>query len=614
MKKKRLFEEFPPVTSVSWKSKIIDDLKGADFDKKLVWRSDEGFEINPYYMHEDLEPLQVRQSGENNSIFTGKEDNDWKIRQDFKTDGAVDQVNSKMRQAIDRGADALGIDLMDQSTSDKKFFEQLFDGINIEKTEINFYNAGQPQNFFNAFVSFLKDKKTDAEKIHGSLGLEPLGDMVSKGVLDTPALEDLADIILATSDTYRNLKIIQINGGIFQDGGGTLSQELGFSLAMANEYISRLSKLNIPPALAVDSIFFSYSTGPDYFMEIAKLRAARWLWSAICREWGIEKDQFSMHIHSRSASWNLTLYDPNVNMLRTTTETMAASIGGSDSITVLPFDVLTDSKSELSSRIARNIQVILKEESHFNKVLDPGAGSYYIENIAESMAKKAWEYFTETEEKGGFIEAFKKGWIQEQVAGSLEKKRIDAASGKRAILGVNQYPVFSEMLLSQGITPPEETSASKTSLQPIKPFRIAGEIESLRLQTEKHGVRPKVFLLKLGDPGWSAARATFAGNFFACAGYGITDHTTHKNPAKRISEARLSGAEIVVLCSSDDEYIHYVPAVRKSLSGSAEIAIAGYPKDHVGELQKMGIEHFIHVRSNLVDELKKFHSILGILD
>ncbi|MFO7959616.1 MAG: methylmalonyl-CoA mutase family protein [Nitriliruptoraceae bacterium] len=360
------------------------------------------------------------------------------------------------------------------------------------------------------------------------------------------------------------------------------------------------------------TMLFSFASGPNYFMEIAKLRAARWLWRAVCKEWGVDEKQIQMYIHSRTASWNLTLYDPHVNMLRTTTETMSASLGGSDAITVHPFDNTYKEENAFSSRIARNTQLVLKEEAYFNKVADPAAGSYYIEQLTASIAEQAWKHFLETEDRGGYIEAFQKGWIQEQVSASAEVKRSKASSGRTSILGVNKYPAFAELVLNQGISLPVKKRYENATYPPLQPFSAAEEIEQLRLQTEKSKKRPKVFLLKYGEPAWMTARGMFAGSFFACAGYEIIDNRGFDSVEEGIAAAHKAKADIVVLCSADAAYPDTAPVVHEAMKGSAEVVIAGYPKDSVEQLRQQGVHHFIHVKSNLLEELQKFQSLLNI--
>ncbi|MGM0739897.1 MAG: methylmalonyl-CoA mutase family protein, partial [Bacteroidota bacterium] len=599
MTKKRLFEEFPPVSSEEWKAKVNADLKGADYDKKLLWKTEEGFDVHPYYRQEDLEalaekeirkgdgssgqdePEKITGTGDQQTVVSSGQDDpekvtgtgipegaapitgtikrDWKIRQDFAADPSLESLNKKILNAISRGAQSIGIDMSavpgvseknvsspssdkilsaksdtseespatplsgnSQSTTPDATEESLastfsdnnlstsdasaqnlpilLSGINLAETELNFLNVNQPLQLLQTLSSLASTSGTDPARINGSISFDPIKKLTAEGELNEEAFDGLSDCLKTAAKYLPGIKLITIDAGILQDSGSTLSQELGFGLAMANEFFDRLTARGHAPTQIAATMLFSFASGPNYFMEIAKLRAARWLWRAVCKEWGVDEKQIQMYIHSRTASWNLTLYDPHVNMLRTTTETMSASLGGSDAISVHPFDSTFKEENEFSSRIARNTQLVLKEEAYFNKVADPAAGSYYIEQLTVSIAEQAWKHFLETEDRGGYIEAFQKGWIQEQVTASAEVKRSKASSGRTSILGVNKYPAFAELVLNQGISLPVKKRYENATYPPLQPFSAAEEIEQLRLQTEKSKKRPKVFLLKYGEP------------------------------------------------------------------------------------------------------------------
>ncbi|MDF1573541.1 MAG: methylmalonyl-CoA mutase family protein, partial [Bacteroidales bacterium] len=494
---------------------------------------------------------------------------------------------------------------------DQAALTSLFHEIDIDKTSFYFRNIKEPLQFFDALTSFINTTGAQHSSFSGSMGMDPIGDLVKTGEFDPSTYDAIAGMIQTASKLFPQFRIITIDAGFFQDGGSTLSQELGYGLAMANTCLDELTRRGLEPGTIASMISVSFATGPDYFLEIAKPRAARHLWNVLISEWGVDAPP-SMHIQSRSAAWNLALYDVNVNMLRTTTGAMSASLGGSDVISVLPFDYWSREPNDFSARIARNTQIVLREEAWFGKVADPAAGSYYIEKLTEQLAEQAWHHFMEAEEKGGFTEAFRQGIIQDAVAASREYKRARAASRRDTILGVNQYPAFSEVLLSQDILLPEDPEEKQATFRPIRPFRIAGEIEKLRLQTEKRAKRPKVFLLKYGEPAWRSARAMFAGNFFACAGYEIIDNLGYDQVEKGIADAKKTDADIVVLCSADAAYGETAPVAFDALHENAEIVIAGYPQDDVAALAEKGISHFIHVKSNLLDELRKFQELLNI--
>jgi methylmalonyl-CoA mutase len=321
-----------------------------------------------------------------------------------------------------------------------------------------------------------------------------------------------------------------------------------------------------------------------------------------------------MNIHAVTAKFNQTLYDPYVNMLRTQTEAMSAIIGMVDSLTVRPFDETFEFPTEFAHRIAVNQQLLLKEESHFDKITDPSAGSYYIENLTGALAEQAWKLFLEIDEKG-FYEASRAGTVQDAVNASAEARFKALSNRKEILVGTNQYPNFNETMadkLQENFSNECLGGKEETSLKKLNANRLAESFNRLRLATEKSGKRPKVFMLTIGNLAMRLARSQFSGNFFACAGYEIIDNLGFDTLEEGVEAAREKNADIVVLCSSDEEYATFAPQAFDLLKDGKEIfVVAGAPKC-MDELKEKGIEHFIHIRSNVLETLKMFNSLLGI--
>ena len=398
---------------------------------------------------------------------------------------------------------------------------------------------------------------------------------------------------------------------MLHNSGATITQELGMGLAWANEYLGALTEAGLGVDEVAPRLTFAFCTGSNYFMEIAKLRAARMLWAQIVAQYQpVREESAAAFIHSSASAWNKSIYDPYVNLLRSTTETMSAAIGGANSIHVSNFDEAYRKPDEFGSRIARNQQIILKEESFMDKIVDPAAGSYYIENLTDSIARYAWDQFIAIEEKGGFAKAVETGYIQDEVARSAAQRDADLASRKLVLTGVNQYPNLNESMAKEI----EEThcgcGCKGGAFKTLKPYRGAAAFEALRLQTEKSGRKPKVFLLTYGNLAMRKARAGFATNFFGCAGYEIIDNAGFKTGAEGAKAALATKADITVLCSSDDEYAELVAAAVPELKGKTHIVLAGYPKEQLDAFKAQGVEEFIHVRSNVLDVLTAFQQKL----
>ena len=361
---------------------------------------------------------------------------------------------------------------------------------------------------------------------------------------------------------------------------------------------------------AARKLRFSFAVTSNYFMEMAKLRAARLLWANIVKAYEPEKPcSCKMFVHARTSAWNQTVYDPYVNMLRGTTEAMSAAIAGVHSLEVLPFDHSYEAPSEFSYRIARNESLLLKHESHFDQVIDPAGGSYYIENLTKSIADEAWKLFLEVEEKGGYVEAFKAGFIVERVKASAAAKDKAVATRRQTILGSNQYPNFTEVADKALCAEVVERKPDEGNV--LVPYRGAMAFEQMRLHVDRSGKEPKAFMLTCGSLAMARARAQFSCNFFACAGIRVIDNTFFKSLEDGVKAALESKAEIVVVCSSDDDYAEVAPKIKEMLGDKAILVVAGAPAC-MEELQSKGINNFISVKSNVLETLKGYLKQMGI--
>jgi methylmalonyl-CoA mutase len=293
---------------------------------------------------------------------------------------------------------------------------------------------------------------------------------------------------------------------------------------------------------------------------------------------------------------------------------MSAILGGTDSLTLEPFDIVFRHPDEFSERIARNQQLILKEEASFDKVADPAAGSYYIENLTTLIAENAWKLFLEVEDKGGFLACLKSGYIQDRLSESGTKRRNDTSKRKTILLGTNQYPNTQEKIsdtVDINRIFVKKSLAGNPEVSPITLFRGSQQYDKLRIAVDRAGKRPAVFLLQIGNTAMRKARAQFSANFFGCAGYQIIDNPGFDTIDEAVKQALQAKAEIVVICSSDDEYSLLAPEIHNRLKDTAIIVVAGNPAS-IDELKSKGLENFIHVRSNVIEILKDFNKRLGI--
>lgn len=630
--KEKLFSDFSPVSTQEWMDKITVDLKGADFEKKLVWRTNEGFKVKPFYRQEDLEGLKTTEGLPGQYPYIRgikKDDNTWFIRQDITVNDAA-EANSKALDILNKGVDSLGFQIKAKELN-AEYLDTLLKDICCECVELNFSTCQRHTlQLAQLLVAYFQKKGYTPEKLKGSLNFDPISKMMQKGK-DVSAVIATGKELVETLAAYPHFRCIAVNSVQLNNAGAYIYQELGYALAWGNEYLNQLVEAGVPAALAAKKIKFNFGISSNYFMEIAKFRAARMLWADIvkqyapkcprtdCKNTGADGTCYcacKMVAHAETSNFNLTLFDAHVNLLRTQTEAMSAAIAGVNSITVSPFDKAYETPDDFSERIARNQQLLLKEESHLNRIVDPAAGSYYIENLTVAIAKQAWDLFLAVEEAGGMLQAVKAGSIQEAVNQSNKARHEAVSKRKEILLGTNQYPNFNE--LAGDKRPLDgckkcgcggEAHEEEGTLAKLETARAASEFEALRLETENSGKRPKAFMLTIGNLAMRQARAQFSCNFLACAGYQVIDNLGFASVEEGIEAAMKAQADIVVICSSDDEYAEYAIPAFKALNGRAMFIVAGAPAC-MEELKAAGIENFIHVRCNVLETLREYNSKL----
>lgn len=614
--KEKLFSDFPSVSTQEWMDKITVDLKGADFEKKLVWKTNEGFKVKPFYRKEDLEGKAVVNAlpGEFPYLRGTKKNNEWYVRQDIKVED-VASANTKALDVLNKGVNSLGFQIPGKLVNAESV-AALLEGICAECVELNFTTCKKHiVELAKVLVEYFRTKGYDLEKLEGSVNFDPINKILIKGVDFSALVDQTKDVVeaLAPLPKYRG---VAVNAITLNNAGAYIYQELGYALAWGVEYLNRMVEAGLDVVKAACSIKFNFGVSSNYFMEIAKFRAARMLWANIVASYKPSCNcACKMKVHAETSSFNLTIFDAHVNLLRTQTESMSAALAGVDSLTVSPFDKAYETPDEFSERIARNQQLLLKEESHFDKVVDPAAGSYFIENLTMSIAEQAWKLFLEVEEMGGFMAAIKANAIQDAVNNSNKERHTNVAKRKEILLGTNQYPNFTE--LANGKTPVAKAACCSGNHECNAEFhtlnfdRAASEFEDLRLQTENSGKRPKAFMLTIGNLAMRQARAQFSCNFLACAGYEVVDNLGFETVEAGVEAAVAAKADIVVLCSSDDEYAEYAIPAFKALNGRAMFIVAGAPAC-MEDLKAAGIENFIHVRVNVLDTLREYNEKLGI--
>lgn len=665
-----LLDEFPPVEDAAWRAAVEADLKGADFDKKLVWQTWEGLRVQPYYRASDSADLAYLESAPGQTPWhrgRSPQGNSWAIVQEILYRDPAD-ANRAARHALDGGAE--GICFVSEPTPagvrgvNLQSLEQmrtLVRDLPLYRSGFHFRAGANALPVMANFLAALQASKADSRDIQGSVDYDPLGILAIDGEIPGSREEiffELGNVLEAAEQRMPGFKVLSVQAGPWLEAGGSAVQEVAFALSAITEYLTALKAHGLEPARVLPRMQVNFAIGSTYYMEIAKLRAARLLFSRVIEAFlGEGHPAPHLCLVARTAEYNKAIYDPHTNLLRATTEAMAAAIGGADAILVSPFDKTFRAPDDRSLRLSRNIQLLLKHEAYLDKVTDPAAGSYLFESLTDSLARAAWSLFQKVEEMGGFLSAASNGFLKEELGRVATARAQAIASRRQVLLGVNQYPNLKEKVLPEvecaslvseyeGIQYPfklapdsildslvnafaegavltdarEALSQRELLLaQPIALRRAAEPFEALRLRTEHYelrsGASPTVFLFKMGDVAMRQARAAFVTNFFGCAGFAVRDNLGFATVDDAVAAAVAAKSDLVVLCSSDDEYLTIAgeacPKLREAIP-HAKIIVAGFPKDAMEPLKSLGVDDFVHIRTVAQDALAQWQKQLGI--
>ncbi len=544
-----------------------------------MWQTAEGLAVKPYYRKEDIAGLDsTNRSYPSASISPDRRLNgDWRIREEIDAINP-EEANQAAQRAVAAGAEQIAfLNANVQNGSDLGLLL-----VNLQEVPVHFQNAGE--TLLRLLIAREKGRPDSAQF---SSGWSPL---------ESPAFA--AEILLASP---RGFVPFTIDGSGFEESGATVVQEIGYTLAAAIDFLADMASRDIDVDRAAAAIEFSFAIGSNYFFQIAKFRAFRNLWAKAQEGFG-GKQSVPARIHARTSHWNKTIYDPHVNILRATTEAMSAALGGSDSISVAAFDECYRAPDEASRRMARNTQIVLKQEALLSRVADAGAGSYYLEFLTDFIARESWKVMQGIEATGGFMKANASGQLARALNESMAAREKAVVERRRVFTGTNQYADPSEKALDR-IDPPHASVER----------RGARSYEQLRLRTERHAVlngkTPRVLLAEVGDVKMRSARSSFAQNFFASAGFELV--TRRFESAGEIAPG---DADLIVLCSSDAEYaglaVELIPML-KTLGCRVPVIVAGNPAS-ADQLRAMGVADFIHVRSNPIELLTAWQWRLGI--
>jgi len=655
-----LFSDFPNISRAEWEEKINSTFKKGDYREKLTWRTIEDLEVLPFYTREEIESL-YRCSSHHQTDDAG-----WMTGQQINAN-SVESARNQIIQASENGADAVmliskltaGKRLQGVNLQSKADYENLFKNIDPIPTVI--FDTGLSSPFSLAAFSSLENQVLPAsKKISTCLLYDPLTQVLYQHGDETCLdrhLKDLSGMINTITDLPGNNFCIGLDVATYLDNGASTVQEVAIALSLANEYLAVLPEvdgLKLNHQKVLGQLFFNFGIGSSYFKEIAKFRAIRFLLRYLLKGYEMHEDEQVRipPVFAVNSNWNKAVYDAHTNILRSTTEAMSAVAGGCDLLVTTPYDHFFRESGEHARRIARNEQLVLKEEAYFNKVADPGRGSFYIEMLTKKISEAAWEQFLAFEEQGGFRATVKSGYLHQIIQESRQKQLEQLNRGKRTMVGVNNYPNTKERMLDElikntqgkkldtnrpdSVEVPFDKLIEKVSggtqlaslLAHLLPAEVDGtdgkkrlsrHFEQLRLAAEKYqkntGSLPTVALIPFGNAKMRAARANFAANFFGLAGYQIMENLYFDSVESTIEHLKNCRPDVTVLCSSDKEYLPFCESLAEHFDPSkfdSMFVIAGNLEDKKAVFNNLGINYFIYSGMNVYKVLKYFHQQLGI--
>lgn len=687
--KNRLLSDFPPHTYGEWREAAIQLLKGRPFEKTLITPTYEGIELEPIYTRETLPELahlgdqpgtgsQVRGSRLEGYLEAG-----WLVSQEL-TGSTAEDLNVIALKELEAGQDELNI-WLDRPTREGRDasrevssvgvcgislstvgdMKRLLQGIHPEMISLYWQSGTCAPALYALLVGVLQEKGVSGEAVRGCLGLDPVGWLADTGSFPGErerVFDIMAGLMESARETLPALQVIEARGHAYHDAGSSSVQEMAAVLSTAVTYLKELQQRGVDPADSVPRLRLSLSVGGNYFIEVAKLRAMRLLWSRVMDGFGVPESARRVHLHARTGQFNKTLFDPYVNMLRTTTEAFSAVVGGCDSLHVAPFDEIIRESDAFSRRLARNTHPILAEECGMTRVLDPAGGSWAVETLTDEMAREAWKRFQEMEAGGGILGALESGSLQESIEAVRSEKMKNIQRRKDVIVGTNSYPNATERLLERpgldydavlverigslevwksareepeirealgavkkasgadrigrlvdaaaaGATLGEMMEALELgepgiAAKPVRLKRAAEEFEALRLAAralETAGRRPRVHQLNMGPSRRYRIRADWTSSFFQVGGFEVLNEEDYDDTAAALEALKASGVKTAVITSDDEAYAEVVePLTRaiKETDPAITVIVAGAPGDNEESWRAAGVDDFVHVRVN----------------
>ncbi|MCY1043652.1 methylmalonyl-CoA mutase family protein [Corallococcus sp. bb12-1] len=615
---------FPPPSVEEWRRLVDKDLKGKPFTS-LQSPLEGGLSLQPLYTAQDAgapsEPPGVAPYVRGTQPL-GHTEGGWLVCQEYAGPDLT-QTAEALRTDLERGGQGVwllldaphGVDVKDMAA-----LERLLAHVPLDRTPVHF----EPTTDLLAPSTFLfqvaQKASVSKQALKGSLGIDPVGALARLGSakVDVAAtLAKAAPLVTSLLKDAPGLRALLVSSRSWADAGATSVHELAWTLATGVEYLRELERAGVSPGDTARSMQFALSVGGQFFPEIARLRAARLLWSKVVAASGGAPESQAMALHARTASATKTQRDPWVNILRATAESFAAVLAGADSVSTSPYDEPLGTPDEQGRRLARNTQLILRDESSLNRVADPAGGSYYLEQLTGDIARAAWAELQRIEALGGITQALVQGDVARVLTETRAARDKAVRTRRQPIVGVSEFPHLTEAPVQReahAVAPAQGEGV----VAPPRPFRFSEPFESLRDASDRHhaahGVRPRAFMANLGTVAEHTARSTWISNVLAVGGIEADEHRGFADAAAGAELFAKSGTSLAVISGPDALYPEAVPALVAALKskGARTVALAGRPGEHEAAFRAAGVDLFLYAGADLFQLLKTLHQQLGV--
>jgi methylmalonyl-CoA mutase len=602
---------FPKGDYGTWRALAEKTLGGKSFEKALSWKTSDGIAFNALSVRGDTEirPQPVRVAGQ------------WLITSsNWSSDS--NQVNANILEDLERGASAIAVTVDDNGLLGLKpsDLSRAFDGVYLDMVPFSLIHNGDFSTTVAEMAALLSDREYGADQISGALGIDPIGASVRSGGNAGRVADKIAEgaaFAKSWSCHFPRVRSFLADATVFSNAGASEATEISAAMATAVAYLRAMETAGLAHDIAARQISFTFAASSNQWLTIAKFRAARRVWQQILAACSIFNTP--ANLNAISAVNMISQKDPSVNILRATSACFGAVIGGADSVTTLPHDLMLGDNNKFSRRIARNIQIILQEESNLAKVSDPAAGSYALEAMTSALTEKALAMFQDIEQKGGILSCLRSGWLQGQVKHTASQRQKDIRTRKVPLTGVSEFPNIDEaivMMPHSGNRVAPKENKDKDKIEKLPMLRLSQEFENLRFVSDtmlaENGTRPSIFLANIGNASDFTGRATFAKNFYEAGGIAAIESTGGTSPEEIAAAFQQSQTSIAILCSSDALYQDHACEVATVLkaAGCKLLFVAGKPSN-LDELKANGVDDCIYMGCDVIAANKKAYSALG---